>query len=294
MGLDIFVAYWGDVALFKKTVRSVLAQQDDDWLLTVVDDAYPNPEAGQWLHGLNHPRVRYVRNEHNLGVVRNYRKLMSMGTQEHCVFLGCDDVLLPNYTQTVLSMFAQYPYASILQPGVKIIDENDADTMTLPDWVKKRIVMPVATQATVLQGESLAVSLLHGDWLYWPSVAFRTEALRQFEFDDSLKITHDLDLILDMVFQGHRMIVAPDVCFAYRRHSSSISAATLMDGRRFKEEKRCFAMAESQARSHAWPRAAWAARLHITSRLNACYMLLESLLMRKFSHMPVLARHLLG
>ena len=57
MPLDIFVPYWGDPGYMKETVRSVLAQDNDDWLLTVVDDAYPGPEIAEYMAGIHDPRV---------------------------------------------------------------------------------------------------------------------------------------------------------------------------------------------------------------------------------------------
>lgn len=49
MPLDVLVPFWGDPALLRLTVESVLAQTDGDWLLTVVDDAYPDPAPGEYV-----------------------------------------------------------------------------------------------------------------------------------------------------------------------------------------------------------------------------------------------------
>ena len=72
--LDILLPYWGDPALLRATVESVLAQTSSDWLLTVVDDAYPDPSAGEWVRGIaaRDERVRYVRKEVNEGITANY------------------------------------------------------------------------------------------------------------------------------------------------------------------------------------------------------------------------------
>ena len=45
MPLDIFIPYWGDPDYLKQTVESVRRQTSPDWLLTVIDDAYPDPEV---------------------------------------------------------------------------------------------------------------------------------------------------------------------------------------------------------------------------------------------------------
>ena len=61
-GIDVMMPYYGDVALMQAAVRSVLAQTDPDWHLTVVDDG---EAAGvpEWFAQLGDPRVTYLRNE---------------------------------------------------------------------------------------------------------------------------------------------------------------------------------------------------------------------------------------
>ena len=106
MALDILVPYWGDPDLMRETVESVFAQERDDWRLLVVDDAYPDPQITEWLSALDDPRVTVVRHAANLGITANYRECLARATQEHVVFLGCDDVLLPDYVGVVLDAFA--------------------------------------------------------------------------------------------------------------------------------------------------------------------------------------------
>ena len=68
MALDIFIPYWGDVNYMKQAVDSVLAQDNDDWLLTVVDDAYPGDEVRRYVEAISDERVRYVRKATNEGI----------------------------------------------------------------------------------------------------------------------------------------------------------------------------------------------------------------------------------
>ena len=93
------------------------------------------------------------------------------------MFLGCDDLLLPDFVATVRAAHERFPDAAIIQPGVRVIDDEGRPTDTLADRVK-RAIRPRAAEPTVFGGEPLVTSLLHGDWLYWPSLVFRTDAVR--------------------------------------------------------------------------------------------------------------------
>jgi len=297
VALDILVPFWGDPELLRETVRSVLAQGNPDWLLTVVDDAYPDPSVAQWFAALDDERVRYVRHETNLGITDNYRSCLALATQDVMVFLGCDDLLLPGYVDVVLAAHRRFPEAAVIQPGVRVVDGHGQVVRTLADEVKQRLVRPPrgsSDGAVLLGGEALVTSLLHGDWLYWPSLVFRTHALREVDFRDGFPVTQDLALVIDLVCRGEQLVFEPMVCFHYRRHRASASSTALVDGTRFAAERAYFALAARQCRELGWSRAARAARWRVTSRLHALTLAPGAMAARRWSGLPVLGRHVLG
>ena len=228
--LDIFVPFWCDPALLRVTVASVLAQRNDDWLLTVVDDAYPDGSVADWFADLDDPRVTYIRKPVNEGITANYRTCVSLATQDVVVILGCDDVLLANYVDVVLEAHAAFPDAAVIQPGVRVIDEHGAVVEPIADRIKQRVVRPRTGVPRLLAGEELATSLLRGDWLYWPSLAFRREVLVATGFRDGMPLIQDLAIVMDIVAGGGSLLLEPRVCFHYRRHGASASSASLLDG----------------------------------------------------------------
>ncbi|MCU1432636.1 MAG: glycosyl transferase [Actinotalea sp.] len=293
MPLDILVPFWGDPALLRETVASVLAQRNGDWLLTVVDDAYPDASVGPWLEGLGDERITYLRKDVNEGITENYRTCVRLATQDVMVVLGCDDLLLPDYVDVVLSAHAAHPDAAVIQPGVEVIDETGRVVRPLADRVKQELLRPRAPGRRLLAGEELATSLLHGDWLYWPSLAFRRDVLSTTSFRDGMPLIQDLAVVMDIVVAGGSLLVDPTVCFRYRRHGASASSATLLDGTRFRGERAYFAMAAEQVAALGWRRAERAARLHLTSRLHAL-ALVPTALRADRSRTGGLLRHAVG
>lgn len=294
MPLDILIPYWGEPAYMVATVESVLAQDSDDWVLTIVDDAYPDHSIQEYIRGLNHPRVKYIRKDVNEGITENYRSCVALAKHEMMVILGCDDLLLPNYVSTILSGHDQFPDASIIQPGVNVIDENGQQVKTLADTVKQNLVKPRSKGRQLLSGEALATNLMHGVWLYWPSLAFRTDKLRQVDFRDGYPIIQDVALTMDMIFQGAQLLVEPTVCFSYRRHSESASSTKLVDGSRFAGERDYFQLAASQARELGWTKTVRAARFRLTSRAHALALLPKAIRTKHAVAIKALARHSFG
>ncbi|GAA3588380.1 hypothetical protein GCM10022198_09950 [Klugiella xanthotipulae] len=294
MSLDIFIPYWGDPEYMKETVQSVLDQENPNWLLTVVDDDYPGTVIEDYLATLGDPRITYIRKEKNAGITANFRTCVQLATQDIVVIIGCDDVMLPHYVDTVLAAHAEFPEAGIIQPGVEVIDENGRIVSPLVDSVKQRVVRPRTSGRTLLAGDRLGASLLHGDWLYWPSLTFRRASIQSVDFREGFPIIQDLALIMDLLFAGETLVFDPVVCFRYRRHSASASVSQLSDGSRFVGERAYFALAATLARKNGWPRTRRAAKLRITSRAHALSLIPGSLLRGNVAAVRVLTRHALG
>jgi glycosyltransferase involved in cell wall biosynthesis len=294
MALDIFIPYWGDVNYMKQAVDSVLAQSNPDWRLTVVDDAYPSDDVRLYVEGIGDARITYIRKESNEGITENFRTCVRLASQDVLVVMGCDDVLLPNFVDGVLRAHVEFPEASIIQPGVQVIDEDGAPSVPLVDIVKQRLLKPRGTGPLLLGGERLAASLLHGDWLYWPSLAFRRDRIRDYDFRDGFPVIQDLALVMDMVLGGAKLLVVPEICFEYRRHTSSASAAKLVDGSRFVGERDFFDLAAALCRAKGWHKAARAARLRLTSRAHALLFVADAVRQGAVGTLGILLRHSFG
>lgn len=269
---EILLPYYGDVALMQDAVRSVLAQDGDDWRLTVVDDG---TEAGvpEWFEQLADPRVRYLRNERNLGVTGNFNRCVELAEYPYLVLMGCDDLMHPNYLQVVRATADREPTAAMIQPGVQVIGTDGLPFDTLGDRTKRKIYAPKGPGRALLGGEELATSLLRGNWLYFPSICWRTEAVKRFGFRADLGVIQDLALVVDLLVAGESLATTPEVCFSYRRHAESESSAKAYTGHRFEEAKRFFVETADRLDRHGWPRAAKVSRLHLSSRLHALTLL---------------------
>ncbi|GAB89291.1 glycosyltransferase family 2 protein [Gordonia rhizosphera] len=269
MPIDVMMPFYGDVAQFRQAVTSVLGQRDGDLRLVVVDDCYPDPAPGEWLESLDDPRVRYLRNETNLGVNGNFRRCVELVEADYFVVVGCDDVMTPDYLTTVRGLADGHPEAAVIAPGVEVIDDRDRVVRPLGDRIKA-LLAPRARpgEPVVLRGEVMATGLYHGNWTYFPSLLWRTAAVRDVGFRPGLEIVLDLALLVDLAAVGRSLVYDPTVVFRYRRHDASVSSVHAVDGRRFAEENAFFAVEARRCAARGWPRAARAARLHATSRLN--------------------------
>lgn len=289
MTVDVMIPFYGSVDLLKEAVNSVLAQTDPDWRLVVIDDVYPDETVGQWFAGLEDERVTYLRNETNLGSNGNFRKCVDLAENELVVIMGCDDVLMPHYVEWLKSAAEKNPQGSIFQPGVVVIDETGAESNTLVEKMKA-VYRPNAS--TVLTGEDFAVSLLRGNWLYFPSIGWRKEVLDRYSFRPGYEIVLDLALELDIAMGGGSLVYDETPAFKYRRHSSSYSSSTALDGSRFDEERDFFNLMAQEMDALGWKKAARTARQHFSSRLHAATLVPKAVLGFKWNDLKTLANHI--
>ena len=283
MTVDVLLPYYGDVAMMKQAVESVLGQTSPDWALTVIDDGYPDHSIPVYFAVLTarDPRVTYVRNDENLGANGNYRKALTFVRHELAVVMGADDVMLRNYIETVVAAHEQFPSAQIIQPGVEVIDEHNQPSMGLVDKMKRVYAprvhpspgLPGSGGRRLLSGEPLAISLTRGNWLYFPSICWKSDTLVAMGFREGFNVMQDLALALDLIKAGGGLVVDSSVCFQYRRHRESDSSWRALDGTRFIEEREFFTGMSQEFAAIGWHRAARTARLHLSSRLNAASLL---------------------
>lgn len=291
-GLDIMMPFYGDVGLFTLAVESVRAQEGD-WRLVVIDDRYPDPEPARYLRELDDPRIEYVLNEVNLGISGNFQRSVELATAPYTVIMGCDDIMLPGYVSHLTELARRFPDADYLQPGVRTIDGDGRPSAGLADRVKSALE-PRGQRPLVLSGEELAVSLLRGNWTYFPSLCWRTDVLSRHGFDARYDIVLDLALQVSIIADGGSLVLDDRTVFEYRRHRASASTWTSSDNKRFAEEKQFFVDTADRMAALGWRRAARTSRAHLTSRLNAGLQVPGALLQRDGAGVRSLLRHLVG
>jgi glycosyltransferase involved in cell wall biosynthesis len=291
MALDIAMPFYGDVAFMKQTVQSILNQSDPNWRLVVVDDGYPDDTLPDWFASLQDQRIEYQRNVQNLGANGNFQKCLGLLSAEYCLVMGADDLLEPNFVERINDLIRANPGISMIHPGVKVIDENNEFISTRSDQVKKSIRESQGI-SKVLSGEPLARSLMKGNWMYFPSIVWKTKTIQEIGFRPGFHVCQDLGLAMDLIMQGGEMALIEDEIFRYRRHQESDSSVKAINGERFKDERHFFAVMAKDLKSIGWNSASRAAKVHSTSRIHAA-SLIPACIARKQNPLPLLKHVLL-
>lgn len=261
--VDILLTYWGDVELLKKAVESVLNQTEPDWHLYVFDDCYPSQEPAKYFAKLKDKRITYFRHKKNIGITKNFNYALKTAGAKYCSMLGCDDIMLPNYLEQALASIGN---ADLYQPYVDVIDASGNVYLPLGDRIK-RMLQP--RKAGMYAGESLAASLCTGNWLYFPSILWRTEIIKKYKFDNKRRVVQDVIVELSIIKDGGTLYFDKYTTFQYRRFKASVSSSEKAKGGvRFNEEKEAYNEFAKKFSAMGWKKASRAAKWHLTSRLH--------------------------
>src|SRR3954467_11260221 len=81
-GVCLAIPFFSGLDYLSLALRSLLGQTDPSWTAIVVDDASRDDGAAPLVAELGDPRMRYVRNDHNLGVAANFNRCIELASAQ--------------------------------------------------------------------------------------------------------------------------------------------------------------------------------------------------------------------
>jgi glycosyltransferase involved in cell wall biosynthesis len=107
--------------LLERAIRSILAQTVQDFEIVITDNS-GDDESGRVVRRLNDPRIRYSRNDENIGALNNFKKVADLARGKFLVALPDDDLLKPRSMELMLAAFEKHPTAGIVMAPMDLID----------------------------------------------------------------------------------------------------------------------------------------------------------------------------
>jgi len=119
-------------------IRSILSQDYCDFELIITDNASSDktPEICREFAALD-SRIRYFRNDRNLGAGPNYNLGFHLSTGEYFKWCSSDDLLTPNFIGACLRVLETNPQVALAYGTTQSIDQNGNEIplvgSTMPD-----------------------------------------------------------------------------------------------------------------------------------------------------------------
>lgn len=189
---SVVIPVYNRAHLLCATIRTVLAQTEQDFEIVVVDDGSRDDPA-KVIAGISDPRIVFVRQENRGGgTARNTGIDRACG--RYIAFLDSDDHFLPHHLSTMRKLVEGT--ANTFAYGRMIVDRGGGRTIVKPP----RAIRP---------GENMAVYLMC-DRGFTPTstMVVETEMARKIRFHEALPPAEDTDFAIRAALAGARIVMA--------------------------------------------------------------------------------------
>ena len=192
----------------EETLDSLLAQTFTDFELIIADNASTDgTEEICRRYAAGDPRIRYFRNEINIGAALNHNRLVEMASSEYFKWAAHDDLCAPEFIEKGVEVLDAQPDVVLCYSRTTAVDENG-------DEIKVYPAKPKANSAKPRERFFEFVCVPH------PCVAIfglmRAQALRRTRLLGSFA-SSDRPLLGELSLLG-RFYEIPEHLFFYRNH----------------------------------------------------------------------------
>jgi glycosyltransferase involved in cell wall biosynthesis len=217
--VSIGVPVYNGERFIRATIDAIAAQTFQGYEVIISDNASEDATEQICREYARDPRVRYVRNERNIGVARNFQQLVHLASAEYFKLANADDVFDPRLVEECVAVLDAHPEAVLSYGRTTLIDEAGKPLRQYDDRLDLR--QPRARDRFILAAERTGlVNVLQG--VMRTAVLRRTGLLQAFT-------ASDLVLVAELALHGqfHQL---PEFLFFRRMHAGAVSSITSADG----------------------------------------------------------------
>lgn len=203
-----------------QALDAILKQTFNDFELIISDNASTDQtESICRTYAAKDPRIRFVRNETNLGASINYQTVFRLARGRYFRWAPADDLFAPESLQACVTVLDQHPEVVLCYPKTTLIDERGMVTRSYEDNLHLPLSSPVERFRRVLKQVGLA-NCLYG--------LIRRETLGKTALLGSYPGA-DIILILELSLHGQFMEI-PRPLFFRRMHPQASSSIQTVEG----------------------------------------------------------------
>jgi GT2 family glycosyltransferase len=204
-----------------ESLDSILEQTFKDFELIISDNASTDRTAEICrAYAARDSRIRYCRNDTNLGAANNYNRVFELSSGEYFKWLASDDVCAPSFLDRCLEALDREPTAVLSYPRARCINEY-GEVVHNYEGIIEEIGWPVSP---VDRFRRLVDGFVHDSGVSAAPYVFgliRSDALRQTRLIGNY-ISSDLNLLAELALLG-TFVVVPEHLSFIRSHPESSS-----------------------------------------------------------------------
>lgn len=124
--VSIGLPVYNGEAYLETALNSILNQTWTAWELIISDNASTDQtEAICQIYVARDQRIRYYRNDQNVGAVRNFNRVFNLSLGQYFKWFAHDDIIHPSYIERCVAVLDSDPSIVLCSSKIQIIGEND-------------------------------------------------------------------------------------------------------------------------------------------------------------------------
>jgi len=209
--VTVLTCVYNGLPYLKEAIESTLNQTYTDFEYLIIDDASPDKDVVKFIESYNDPRIRFVKNEKNLGVSNTINKALTLITTPYVVRIDQDDINLPNRIEEQIAFLEKNKDIDIVCSWEHTIDSHGNK---IRDW--QRVLDNY--------GAFLGYVLIGICPIWHPSLAFRTKAMVDAGgFKVEYTRAEDFEVTTRFALKRYGAAVVPKFHLLQRQHDDSQS-----------------------------------------------------------------------
>jgi glycosyltransferase involved in cell wall biosynthesis len=195
----------------KECVNSILSQTLNNFeLVVLIHDCTDGTD--EWLKGLGDDRVIIKSQDKVNGITGNWSRILDVPRNEFMTIIGYDDILLPDYLETMDELIGRHPDASLYQAHFSFINETSHkikdcqpmdEVQDVAGFLKAEFLQTLDSTATGYMMRSADYDRLNGISCRYPNLIFA-----------------DYELWVRLIAISYKATASQN-CFSYRLHEST-------------------------------------------------------------------------
>lgn len=109
----------------RECIDSVLAQTFTDFEFIILNDSPENTALDEIVASYTDKRIRYYKNDHNMGIATSRNRLMSLARGEYMAILDHDDISMPDRLQSQVEFMDAHPGVGVVSGWLHWFGDQD-------------------------------------------------------------------------------------------------------------------------------------------------------------------------
>jgi len=127
----------------ERALNSIVDQSFDNFELIISDNGSTDRTEAICRHlASTDKRIRYYRNQRNIGLVKNYNRVFELSAGKYFKWAACDDLCAPDFLRRCIEILENEPGVILCYPKTTIIDEEDLKIYDYEDGLDLRSSLP--------------------------------------------------------------------------------------------------------------------------------------------------------